>query len=375
MRSYYSCKRMSGIFIPVLSALLAVLVQQKTTAESKLVPENKLMNHTARSDKAHHPDGPRKIVVGTTIFSIFPQEKPYLGIDERLKEVGQRVDEMAALARTNHGRGLDIAVFPENVLNPPRDNQSLEARAVPFDEKIKNAIGAMARRHNTYVVISFNLLEEGGAGIVSNVAVLFDRQGEVAGIYRKVFPVADLNQRTLEGGKKPGNDFPIFEADFGRVGLMICYDMGFEDGFESYAAEGVDLVLWPTMSPQTIVPRLNARRFGLYIVSSTPRSNASVFDPLGEIVAQTRVEGSVTCEIDLDYRIVMWQAALRNGEALREKYGDKVGFRYSESEDYGIFWSNDPELPIGKMLEETGILTDQAHQDRTRKVRAELLAR
>jgi predicted amidohydrolase len=98
-----------------------------------------------------------------------------------------------------------------------------------------------------------------------------------------------------------------------------------------------------------------------------------VFDPLGEIVAQTTREGVVTCEIDLDFRIVHWQAALRNGEALRERYGDKVGFRYSETEDYGIFWSNDPGLPIGKMLDESGIITDDAHRDRSREVRAEIL--
>jgi predicted amidohydrolase len=364
---------MSRTFFAVLPALLAVLAQGRAATESQLIPEAHLMDHTVRSEKVDRPDGPRKIVVGTTVFSVFSQERPYVSLDNRLKEIGQRLDEMAASAHAENGRGLDIAVFPENLLNPPRDTRTVESRAVALNAKLRSEIGAMARRHHTYLVICFNLLEEGGTGTVSNAAVLFDRQGEVAGIYRKVFGVADLDQRTLEGGKKPGDGFPVFTTDFGRVGLLICYDMGFADGFESYSAEGVDLILWPTMSPQTIVPRLNARRFGSYIVSSTPRNNASVFDPLGEIVAQTTQEGVVTYEIDLDYRIVHWQAALRNGEALREKYGSRVGFRYSESEDYGIFWSNDPKLPIGKMLEESGIITDEAHRERSRNVRAELL--
>ena len=34
-------------------------------------------------------------------------------------------------------------------------------------------------------------------------------------------------------------------TDFGRIGMLICYDMGFEDGFEAYAREGVDMVVWP----------------------------------------------------------------------------------------------------------------------------------
>lgn len=319
------------------------------------------------------PQGPRKVVVGTTIFTLFPSARPYGSLDHRLAEIGKRLDEMTASAKAHQGRGLDMAVFPENSLNPPREGRTVVERAVELDDHVKAALGGMARRNHTYLVVSFNLLEDRKAGLVSNAAVLFDREGRVAGIYRKVFCVADPDGEGVEGGKHPGDSFPVFETDFGRVGMLICYDVGFDDGFESYAADGVDLILWPSMSPQTLIPRLYARRFGFHIVSSTPRDNASVFDPLGEIVAQTTREGVVTHEIDLDYRIVHWQKALRNGAALREKYGDRVGFRYSEREDYGIFWSNDPGLPIGKMLEETGIITDEAHREMARSARKKIL--
>ena len=39
--------------------------------------------------------------------------------------------------------------------------------------------------------------------------------------------------------------------------------------------------------------------------------------------------------------------------ALREKYGDRVGCHYSEAEDRGLFWSNDPRMPIGQMVRQT----------------------
>ena len=54
-------------------------------------------------------------------------------------------------------------------------------------------------------------------------------------------------------------------------------------------------------------------------------------------------------EIDLTYMILPWTERLRNGAALKEKYGDKVGFRYYEDEDCGFFWSNDSRVPIGEM--------------------------
>ena len=60
-------------------------------------------------------------------------------------------------------------------------------------------------------------------------------------------------------------------------------------------------------------------------------------------------------QIDLTHVLLPWQPALRNGRALSEKYGDKVGFHYSESEDGGIFWSNDPKLPIAQVVREMGL--------------------
>ncbi len=61
-------------------------------------------------------------------------------------------------------------------------------------------------------------------------------------------------------------------------------------------------------------------------------------------------------EIDLSYVILPWSAKLRNGDAFREAFGERVGYRYSESEDRGIFWSNDPKVTIGEMAVSLGLL-------------------
>lgn len=60
-------------------------------------------------------------------------------------------------------------------------------------------------------------------------------------------------------------------------------------------------------------------------------------------------------EIDLSYMILPWSATLRNGDAFREAFGERVGFRYSESEDRGIFWSNDPKATIGELAGSLGL--------------------
>ncbi len=314
--------------------------------------------------------GPRKVIIGTTLFSVF-EDRPYETLEKRLEEISVRMDEMAIDATKKYGRGLDLAVFPENSLNP-RFGETSADRAVPLSGAAHTALGNMARRHNTYLVVSFNLLEEDGR--VFNVAVMFDRQGQVAGIYRKVFCLADPGGESVERGKIPGSEFPVFETDFGRVAMAVCYDMGFDELFESYAASGVEIIAWPSMSPQTVVPRLYSRRFGFYIVSSTPRSNASIFDPLGEISAQVTSEGFVTHEIDLEYRLIHWQPALGEGIDLDKKFGPAMGVRYDPQEDYGMVWSNDPGSSIDALLEKAGLQTDHDARQLARSACKKVLA-
>ena len=187
---------------------------------------------------------------------------------------------------------------------------------------------------------------------VSNAAVLLDRDGRVAGIFRKVHPMLDADG-TFEGGVTPGEAYPIFNCDFGRLGILICWDMGYEDAWEALAAAGAEIIALPSASPQTLRPGAEAMRHHLYVVTSAPRDNASLFDPIGRQVATvTRAPGMLVHEIDLAYAILHWTETLQEGRALRERFGSRVGYDYSSREDTGVFWSNDPQVPIGTMVKE-----------------------
>jgi predicted amidohydrolase len=97
---------------------------------------------------------------------------------------------------------------------------------------------------------------------------LFDRRGEVAGIYRKAHPVAYVNSDVLEGGIKPGRDFPVFDCDFGKLGVQICWDIQFDDGWDALAKAGAEIVAWPTASPATASAAARAAQHRFYVVSS-----------------------------------------------------------------------------------------------------------
>jgi len=274
---------------------------------------------------------------------------------------------MAALAKQKHGRGLDLAVLPETSVTGELGGDALE-RAVPFEGLVQDVFSRKAREHRCYIVVPTYLLESREKKLLANAAILIGRKGELVGIYRKVHLVVSLERRTMEAGATPGHELPVFDCDFGKLAIQICYDMDFDYGWRELARQGAELIAWPTQSPQTSHPAFRAMQQRCFIVSSTWRNNASVFEPTGKIAAQiTPPESVLVHELDLSYAILPWSRNLQHGDALRKNYGQRVGFRYYEDEDCGIFWSNDPKVTIGEMVRSLSLIEVEEDLARVRK--------
>jgi predicted amidohydrolase len=296
---------------------------------------------------------PRKVIVGTTMRAFWEE---YPGLDKRLDQLAGIVDQMAAESKNKYGRALDLAILPEVAITGEAGNNALE-HSVPFEGQVEKLFAQKAREHNCYIVVPTYLLDSKEKKLCSNAAILLGRKGEIIGTYRKVHLVVSLERGTMEGGCVPGTEAPVFDCDFGKLGIQICYDMEFDDGWAELARKGAELVAWPTQSPQTSQPASRAKQGRCYIVSSTWRNNASIFEPTGKIATQIKPPQNIlVSEIDLSYALLPWSSKLRNGEAFKKTYGDKAGFHYYEDEDCGIFWSNDPKTTVGEMAGKIGVL-------------------
>ncbi len=307
---------------------------------------------------------PRKVIVGTAVQGFWGD---YPGLEKRLEQLGGIVDRMAEESKAKYGRGIDLAVLPEVAVTG--DKGVLTDVSAPFEGQVMEAFARKAREQHCYIVVPMYLLEDKGKKICSNVAILVGRQGEVVGTYRKLHLAVPTGSDSMEGGMIPGKEVPVFDCDFGKVGMQICFDMEYDYGWEQLAREGAELVAWPTQSPQTAQPAFRAKQYRYYVVSSTWRNNASIFEPTGRITSQVKPPEQVLVqEIDLSYALLPWSGKLRNGEAFREKYGDRVGFRYYEAEDCGIFWSNDPSTTIGQMARSIGVAEEEDELQRIEKL-------
>lgn len=79
-------------------------------------------------------------------------------------------------------------------------------------------------------------------GIRRNVALVIDRSGTIVGHYFKVHPT----RREMSDGAIAGDDLPVFNLDFGCVGVAICHDLSFPESTRVLALRGAEIIVWPT---------------------------------------------------------------------------------------------------------------------------------
>lgn len=311
---------------------------------------------------AAEPSAPRKVIVGTVIQSL----SGFRNQEQRIQEIEDNLDKLARQAQEKYATPrLDIVILPEEILTLGGGRSPAE-RAVKLNGPEVQRIRTKASQLRSYVVLPLTLAEEDGT--YTNAAVLIDRKGKTTGVYRKFHPVAPYDSDVLEGGITPGSHFPVFDCDFGKVGIQICWDMSYEDGWQALAKQGAELIALPTASPQTVRPAAYALQGRCYVVTATPRNNASIFNPVGKISAQVEAKGVLVHQVDLSYARLHWSPTLRNGKSFSDKYGDRAGYHYYEAEDTGLFWSNDPQTPIAEMVAELGEVEMLTHVERVRRL-------
>lgn len=157
------------------------------------------------------------------------------------RDLGQAEEALArALAAVEEaGRGgADVIVLPECTY-PAYYIGSLEAyrRSEPRPvEEVLRRFGERARRHGAWIALG--LARPAPSGHLRNSLALLGPDGEVHGLYDKIF-LWHFDREWFE----PGSALPVFDLPFGRVGLMICADARMPEIPRALARQGAQLLL------------------------------------------------------------------------------------------------------------------------------------
>jgi predicted amidohydrolase len=156
----------------------------------------------------------------------------------------------------------------------------------------RRGFGGLAARRGIHVVAGYFRAE---GAVITNVAELFGPDGTSLGAYRKVhLPAYERWQVT------PGDAFPVFQSDLGRIGMLICYDQNWPEAFASLAQGGAEVVLHPSAAT---VPehRMLCRSADhhLFYASACPRGSM-IASPIERILARGSNGGEELVAADLD---------------------------------------------------------------------------
>ena len=104
--------------------------------------------------------------------------------------------------------------------------------------------GSLARQHNVVLVTS--LFERRAAGLYHNTAVVLERDGSIAGKYRKMH-IPDDPAYYEKFYFTPGDlGFQPIDTSVGRLGVLVCWDQWYPEAARVMALRGAELLIYPT---------------------------------------------------------------------------------------------------------------------------------
>jgi len=149
--------------------------------------------------------------------------------------------------------GADIACLPEYFDVIGRDDAAWRQPDPLADSTVVCAVREQAARHTMYVVLP--VLELRGKHRY-NASLVIDRRGEIVGQYDKTH--LTRNERD-EQGVSPGDAYPVFDLDFGRAGIMVCYDGHFPEVSRLLALNGAEIIFFPSLQRHQTAAQLDVQ--------------------------------------------------------------------------------------------------------------------
>jgi predicted amidohydrolase len=212
-------------------------------------------------------------------------------------------------------KSADLYIFGELFLSGYRCKDELRDLAEGMDGIAISEMKEVSRKENAYIIFGMPFKDKGLKGLIKNAAILIHPDGRVD-VYEKWFlPTFGPFEEKIFFDE--GEDLKVFDTMFGKIGLLICYDLYFAEIPKAYALQGADLIVCISASPSTtreyfesLLPARAIENTVFFAYSNLVGAQedlvfwggSQILSPLGKRIARIEPfkEGIVLADIDLD---------------------------------------------------------------------------
>lgn len=244
----------------------------------------------------------------------------------------------------------DVIVLPEDCWYYGLPQERWPQEAERRDGLRAATVAKFARTHGCYIAMP--MLESRGNEIF-NTLLLIDRRGRVVWHYDKVF----LTENELKCGFSNGRQTKAYDADFGRLGAAICFDLNFLELAHAWERQQVDLILFSSMyrgGPMVLMWSLITHA---YVVSATSDEGSKVVDPLGRCLGRTSNYSPVLVrDLPRDFEVFHIDYNEQKWPSLRATYGDQIDLEIESEVAQFLLQSRAPGISISRIIDEYKLL-------------------
>lgn len=182
---------------------------------------------------------------------------PFNMIDKKLKigliqlsktaDIKHNREVLAAHIRDVASRGAELIVNQElhdSLYFCQTENVDMFDLAIRIPSETTDFYASIAKETNTVIVTS--LFERRAPGLYHNTAVVFEKDGTIAGIYRKMH-IPDDPAYYEKFYFTPGDlGFEPIDTSLGRLGVLVCWDQWYPEAARLMAMKGAEILIYPT---------------------------------------------------------------------------------------------------------------------------------
>ncbi|RFU66670.1 carbon-nitrogen hydrolase family protein [Peribacillus glennii] len=207
-------------------------------------------------------------------------------------------------------QGAKLVVIPELFNTGYRTEEDDISLAETIPGETTNWMAEVSKELNITLVGC--IMEQGKQkGLVYDTSIVTSTEG-IVGTYRKTHLWDHENIRFTKG-----DNLPVFELEWGNLGMQICYEVGFPEGARTLALKGADIIVYPSAFGQArlyaweLATRARALENGCYVIAANRTGtekgetvfggHSRIINPKGEVLIQATQENDVIiAEIDIN---------------------------------------------------------------------------